>query len=151
MNPCTAHCFVADPRHLLRDLQILQILHDVRRGDASSKLRSKVGRAPCPSLGILSHYACASGSLYLPTRGVLNIAPIPTPLPDSRGPLGDLEGAPMPGELNCPASLHAVSLTAEEIRGRHLVVLGVLGIAGVASQVPVAGPSTIQVGNLGTT
>ena len=91
---------------------------------------------------MLFHCAYVSGSFYLPTRGVLNIAGIPTPLPDSRGPLADLEGAPMPIELNCPASLNPLSLTAEDIPGRRLGVLGVLGIAGVASCVPVAGPST---------
>ena len=48
----------------------------------------------------------------------------------------------MPIELNCPASLNPLSLTAEDIPGRPLGVLGVLGIAGVASCVPVAGPST---------
>ena len=48
----------------------------------------------------------------------------------------------MPIELNCPASLDPLSLTAEDIPGHRLVVLGVLGIAGVASCIPVAGLST---------
>ena len=95
-----------------------------------------------PSLVLPLHCAYVSGSVYLPTRGVLNIAGIPTPLPHSRGPLADLEGAHMPIVLNCPGALDPQSLTAEDIPGRRLVVLDVLGIAGVASCVPVAGPST---------
>ena len=91
-----------------------------------------------PSLVLPLHCAYVSGSVYLPTRGVRNIAGIPTLLPDSRGPQADLVGV----ELNCPASLNPLSLTAEGIPGRRLVVLGVLGIASVTSCVPVAGPST---------
>ena len=97
---------------------------------------------PNLSLALPFHCAYVSGSFYLPTRGVLNIAGIPTPLPDSRGPQADLEAAPMPVELNCPASLGPLSLTAEGISGRRLGVLGVLGIAGVTSYVTIAGPST---------
>ena len=141
-NPCTGRCFVADPRHLLEDVLILQLPNDIRRGDARDKPRFKIGRAPYPSLALLFHCAYVSGSFYLPTRGVLNIAGIPTLLPDSRGPLADLECVHMPIELNCPASLYPLTLTAEDIPDRHLSVLGVLGIAGVTSCVPVAGPST---------
>ena len=97
---------------------------------------------PNPSLALPFHCAYVSGSVYLPTRGVLNIAGIPSPLPDSRGPLADLEGAHLPIELNGPASLNPLSLIAEDIPGHSLGVLSVLGIACVASSVPVAGPST---------
>ena len=102
-----------------------------------------VGRAPYPSLAILFHCAYVSGSSYFPRRGDLNNPGIPTPLPDCSGPPADNESAPMPIELNCPASLNPPSLTAEDIPGRCLVVLSVLGIAGVASCIPVAGPSTV--------
>ena len=89
---------------------------------------------------MLFRSAYVSGSLYLPTRGVLNIPGIPTPLPDPCGPLAYLEGAPMSIELNCPASLNPLSLTAKHIPGCRLEVHRVSGIAGIASCVPVAGP-----------
>ena len=48
----------------------------------------------------------------------------------------------MPIELDWPAFLYPLSLTAEDIRSHRLGVLCVLGIAGVACCIPVAGPST---------
>ena len=48
----------------------------------------------------------------------------------------------MPDELNCTAFLYPLSVTGEAIPGRRLVVLGVLGIAGVTSCVAVASLTT---------
>ena len=97
---------------------------------------------PNPSLALPLHCGYASGSFYVPTLGVGNIAGIPTPLRDSRSTQADLEGAHMPVELNCAASLCPLSLIAEGIPGRRLGDLGLLVIAGVTNCVTVAGPST---------
>ena len=94
-----------------------------------------------PSLPLPFHWAYVSASIYLHTHGLHNMAGIPTPLRNPCGPRADLEGAKMPVELNCPASLSPLAFTAEGIPGRRLAVLRVLVTVGVASCVTIPGPS----------
>ena len=97
---------------------------------------------PNPLLALAFYYAYVSGSSYLPTHGVRNIAGSRTSLRDSRSSHADLEDLPMPIVLNCPASLCPLSLTAEGIPDRRIGVVGVQGIACVTSSITVAGHST---------